>query len=104
MLQHTHISELVIPERALREFCQRNQIQWLALFGSALREDFTPESDIDLLVDFEPEAQISFLDLSRMQRQLAELWGRPVDLVPRQGLKPLIRQQILADAQILYAT
>lgn len=103
MTQTAVTPHLAIPSDALYSFCQRNQIRWLALFGSAIKEGFNPDSDIDLLVDFEPDAQISFLDLGRMQRELVDIWGRPVDLVTRRGLKPAIRQTVLASARTLYA-
>ena len=61
------------------------------------------DSDVDLLVEFAPGARIGFLALGRMQRELATLFGRPVDLVPRDGLKPLIRQEVLQSARVLYA-
>lgn len=101
--QQAPSSHLKIPREALRSYCQHNQIRWLALFGSMLGEGFGSKSDVDLLVEFDPGAQIGFLDLSRMQRELTDLWGRPVDLVPRNGLKPVIRQQVLESAHILYA-
>ena len=75
----------------------------LALFGSMLRQDRRPESDIDLLVSFQPTARVTFLTLARMQRELATLLGRKVDLVPKDGLKPVIREHILATARVLYA-
>ena len=84
-------------------FCRRNQVRTLSLFGSVLREDFGPESDIDVLVEFEENARIGFMALGRMQRELVELFGRQVDLVPRDGLKPLIRDSVLDSAQVLYA-
>lgn len=87
----------------LADFCRRHQIQRLAIFGSVLRDDFGPESDIDVLVEFEPEAQVGLLALSRMQRELSELLHRPVDLVPQVGLKPMIRDSVLASAEELYA-
>lgn len=83
--------------------CKRNQIRTLSLFGSATTDAFTDGSDIDLLVEFEPDAQIGFLALARTQRELGDLFHRTVDLVPRNGLKPMIREQILAQAQELYA-
>jgi hypothetical protein len=76
----------------------------LALFGSALREDFNPESDIDILVVFDPDARVSFLTLGRMQRELSVLFNRRVDLVPQAGLKPIIRESILNSAQEVYAS
>lgn len=96
--------QISIPQEQIVQFCQRHHIQRLELFGSVLREDFHPNSDVDLLVEFAPEAQIGFLALSRMQRELTALLHRPVDLVPREGLKPLIRTEILTSAEVLYAT
>jgi len=92
-----------ISQETLRAYCRRNHIRWLALFGSALGDEFSSDSDIDLLVEFDSDARIGFLDLSRMQRELADMWGRPVDLVPRNGLKAVIRRQILESAYTLYA-
>jgi hypothetical protein len=95
--------KMTIPRDKLADFCRRNQIRRLSIFGSALREDFGPDSDVDVLVEFEPEAQIGFLALSRMQRELAALLGRPVDLVPREGLKPILRETVLSSAEVVYA-
>jgi predicted nucleotidyltransferase len=75
----------------------------LALFGSVLRDDFRPDSDVDVLVAFKPEARIGFITLSRMQRELSALFQRPVDLVPMDGLKPVIRESVLSSAQDVYA-
>ena len=94
---------LEIPKEALAAFCCRYQVRRLALFGSVLRQDFRLDSDVDVLVEFEPEARVGFLALSRMQRELSELIGRPVDLVPREGLKPVIREAVLSSAEELYA-
>ncbi len=95
---------ITIPEREIAEFCRRYRVRELALFGSALRDDFRPGSDVDLLVEFEPDAQVGFLTLARMQRELAAILGRRVDLVPKGGLKPLIRQAVLDSAEVLYAS
>jgi len=84
-------------------FCQRNGIRRLAFFGSVLGERFGTDSDVDVLVDFQPDAQIGFVSLSRIQRELATLLGRPVDLVPRDGLKPIIRDAVLSGAEEIYA-
>jgi predicted nucleotidyltransferase len=86
------------------EFCRRHRIQRLAVFGSVLGEDFGPNSDVDVLVDFEPEARVGFIALSQMQRELSAMFDRPVDLVPRAGLKPAIRETVLTSAETLYAT
>lgn len=92
-----------IPAKELADLCQRHRVRQLALFGSVLRDDFSPNSDVDVLVEFEPQARIGFMALSRLQRELAMLFQRPVDVVPRDGLKPLIRDQVLSDAEVVYA-
>lgn len=96
-------SALTIPEAELVAFCRRYGVRRLSLFGSVLREDFGPQSDVDMLVEFEPEVAVGFLTLSRMARELSELLGRPVDLVPRGGLKPSIREVVLRGEQVIYA-
>ena len=92
----------VAPEE-LGNFCRRYKVRELALFGSMLGPEHGPESDIDLLVSFEPTARVTFLTLAKMQRELETLLGRSVDLVPKDGLKPLIRNQVLETARVLYA-
>lgn len=92
-----------LPAKTLAAICQRYQVRELALFGSALRDDFGPESDLDFLVEFEPEARIGFLALARMQRELSLLLSRRVELVPKGGLKPSIRAEILGQAEVLFA-
>ncbi len=92
-----------IPEGKIAEFCRRHRVRSLLLFGSVLREDFDSDSDVDVLVEFEPDAQVGFIAMSRMQRELSALLGRPVDLVPREGLKPIIWETVLSSAEELYA-
>lgn len=92
-----------IPQEKIVDFCRRYQVRQIQIFGSALRGDLSPESDVDLLVDFEPDAQIGFITLSRMQRELSEIFQRPVDLVPKDGLKPQIREAVLSSAEVVYA-
>ena len=93
-----------IDKTQLAELCRRWQIRELAIFGSALRNDFSPESDVDVLAEFEPEAHIGFLALAGAARELSSLFGRKVDLIPKNGLKPGLRGQVLADAEVLFAT
>lgn len=92
-----------IPFEDLAELCRRYRVSELALFGSMLLEDRGQDSDIDLLVSFEPAARVTFLTLARMRSELEALLGRRVDLVPKDGLKPAIRDQVLASARVLYA-
>lgn len=90
--------------RRLVEFCQRWQVAELSLFGSVLRGDFDPlRSDVDVLVEFSPGARIGFLALATMQEELTEIFGRHVDLVPKRGLKPVIRDEVLSSSELLYA-
>ncbi len=96
-------TRLHIPIEGLESVCRRYQVRELALFGSMLRQDQLLESDVDLLVSFQPEARVTFTTLARMQRELEALLGRKVDLVPKDGLKPVIRDQVLATARVLYA-
>lgn len=96
-------SKIKIPERRIKQFCLRYQVQRLALFGSVLRDDFRPDSDIDVLVVFDPSARITFMTLGRMKRELSGIFKRPVDLVPQEGLKPAIREAVLSSAQEVYA-
>ncbi len=92
-----------IPREALTELCRHYQVQELALFGSALRPDFRPDSDLDVLVSFEPQARIGFILLSRLSRELSSLLGRNVDLVPKDGLKPMLRDDVLSKVEVLFA-
>ena len=94
---------LKISEEKLADLCKRHRIQELSLFGSVLTDRFRDESDIDLLVTFRPDARVGFLALARAQHELEDLLGRQVDLVPKGGLKPAIRDSVLATAQVLYA-
>jgi hypothetical protein len=90
-----------IPQAQIAEFCQRHHIRQLALFGSILRDDFTPQSDIDILVQFEPghTPGFAFIDL---QDRLSELLGRTVDLNTPQDLSRYFRDQVMAEAEVIY--
>lgn len=95
--------DLNVSISAIKEFCRKYPVRELAVFGSALRGDFDNSSDIDLLVEFEPNAEVGFLTLSKMQRELSEIFNRQVDLVPKEGLKPKILSAVLSSARVLYA-
>lgn len=92
-----------MSQREIRNFCQRYHVKRLALFGSVLGEDFGPESDVDILVVFDPSAYVSYMTLGKMKRELSGIIQRPVDLVPQEGLKPAIREAVLSNAQEVYA-
>ena len=90
-------------EQELVRICVRYRVRELAVFGSAARGELRPDSDVDLLVVFDAAARVGLITLGRLQRELSNVFGRPVDLVPRDGLKPALRDEVLADARILYA-
>jgi len=92
-----------VPQAEIAAFCRRNAIRKLALFGSVLRDDFTPDSDVDVLVEFEP-GHTPGLAFFRMQRELSEILGRKADLNTAKDLSPYFRQQVLDEAEVLYVT
>ncbi len=97
----TLLSNLPIPLEEIAEFSRRNRIRRLALFGSALRDDFRPDSDLDILVEFEPDTRVG-LRFFALQRELSELIGREVDLNTPGFLSPYFRDEVLAEAEDLY--
>ena len=92
-----------LPEDKIREYCTRQPIRQLSLFGSALRNELTPESDIDLLVEYLPEAPVGYFAMAQHMMDLSEIVGRRVDLATPNSLSPYIRQEILDSAELLYA-
>jgi predicted nucleotidyltransferase len=93
-----------IPRRKIAEFCQRWSITEFSLFGSVLREDFRPDSDIDVLVSIDPTSRIGLLEMAQMQIELEKLFKRPVDLVEKEGLRnPYRKREILKTAEVIYA-
>ena len=96
--------KLPVPETKIRAFCRRWKVTEFALFGSILREDFRPDSDVDVLVSFVPEARWSLWDLTEMQQELEAIFGRSVDLVENGTLRnPFRRQAILSTKEVVYA-
>ncbi len=85
----------------IAEFCRRNHIRHLALFGSALRDDFGPDSDVDVLVEFEP-GHTPGLEFFSMQDELSGILGRPVDLNTPGFLSPYFRDKVVQEAEALY--
>lgn len=98
---------LALPREAVAAFCRRWQVTEFALFGSVLRPDFGPASDIDVLVTFAPDAPWTLFDLVDMRDELAALFGRPIDLVTRRAVEQsrnaLRRAAILGSAEVIYA-
>lgn len=105
-MPHTPIDALPIdiPAEALAEFCRARHIVRLRLFGSVLREDFTPQSDVDVLVDFEPGAHVSLLDVVRWERELSALISRKVDLLTEGDISKYFIDEVLREARTIYAT
>lgn len=91
-----------LPLEAIRAYCSQRPIKRLSLFGSALRADFGPDSDIDMLIEYAPEAKIDAYAILRQQADLGKLIGRPVDLGTPQSLSPYIRQEVIDSAEPLY--
>jgi uncharacterized protein len=97
-------AKIDIPKDRLGEICRRWMIRELSLFGSVLRDDFRPDSDIDVLLVFDPAATWSLFDLVDLQEELGRLFGRRVDLVEKSALRnPFRRQAILSTRQVFYA-
>ena len=99
-------AKIRVSPREIEDFCQRWQVMELALFGSALREDFGPDSDVDVLVSFDRDAKLTLFDMSRMEQELKAMFGRRVDLVSRRGIEMsrnhLRRRAILDSAEVIY--
>lgn len=93
--------QIEIPRDKIGEFCRRHHIRRLAIFGSALREDFGPDSDVDVLVEFEPD-HVPGLAFFGMEIELSEILGRRVDLNTRSFLSPLFRDRVMAEAEVMY--
>jgi hypothetical protein len=91
----------ILDPQQVAEFCRRCHIRRLALFGSVLREDFSPNSDVDVLVDFEP-GHTPGLAFFAMQEELSRIVGRTVDLHTPRFLSPYFRDEVLAEAEVLY--
>jgi predicted nucleotidyltransferase len=94
---------VAVEENKLAELFRRYQVRELAVFGSAARDEMRPDSDVDLLVEFLPEAEIGLLEHAGLMLDLSELLGRRVDLVSKRGLKALIRDSIIREARPVYA-
>jgi predicted nucleotidyltransferase len=93
--------DLVIPEDKIAEFCRKHRIRKLSLFGSVLREDFRPDSDIDVLVEFEPDVRLG-LNFFTIRFELEDLLGREIDFATPDMLKKFVRRNVLNTAQVVY--
>jgi uncharacterized protein len=96
--------KIYLPIKQIEDFCRRWQIKEFALFGSVLREDFRSDSDLDVLVSFEPDGGITFDNRVEMLDELAEIFGRGVDLVAKDAIRnPFRRHEILTTKEVVYA-
>jgi len=100
------IQNLDLPMHKIQELCQRLQISELALFGSILRDDFSPDSDIDILITFAPNARKGLLTLAHIKHELEDLLGRNVDILTKKSIEQshnsIRRNAILESAQVIY--
>jgi predicted nucleotidyltransferase len=93
-----------VPLEQIEAFCRKWKIREFALFGSVLRDDFRPDSDVDVLVEFEPDARHSLFQHIEMQDELGEIFHRQTDLVERDAVvNPFVRRHIMKHHQIVYA-
>ena len=98
------VAQVGIPMERIKGFCQKWRITEFSLFGSVLRDDFRPDSDVDVLVSFAPDAGHSLLEIVQMRNELVDLFGRNVDLVQEKALKnPFRRREILSTKEVVYA-
>lgn len=96
-------SRIDIVKPAISEFCRRNGIRQLSLFGSVLTESFGPDSDVDVLVEFKPGTRVGMIGLARLELELGEIIGRKVDLNTLGFISKYFRNQVLSEMEIHYA-
>jgi len=98
------MARIKVPKEQIAAFCRERHIRRLAVFGSALRSDFRPDSDIDILVEFEPDHTPGLLGIARMERELSALLeGRKIDLRTPEDLSRYFRHTVLEEAEVQYA-
>lgn len=95
--------QIKVNRTLLSQFCRRHHIRRLAFFGSVLREDFSPGSDVDVLVEFDPDHTPGLFGMARLERELSTLLGRKVDLRTPEDLSRYFRDEVLKEAEIYYA-
>ena len=103
MNETLQLGDAQIDSPSLAAVCRRYGVKELSLFGSAARGDMRPDSDLDIMVDFESGARIGLIKFESLVEELTALAGRRVDLVTKRGMKPWVRTQALRDARVIYA-
>jgi len=100
--------KIKVPKAKIDAFCKRRDIAELAIFGSALRAGFRPDSDVDVLVSFAPDAKVTLFDMVNRQEELKQIFGRDVDLISKRGVENsrnyLRRKAILESAQVIHVS
>ena len=96
-------ARIMLSQEHLEQFCRKNHIRRLSLFGSVLRDDFKPESDVDILVEFEYGCKVGFLKMARLESELSDVLGRKVDLRTPGDLSRYFRQAVIDTAEVQYA-
>ena len=91
-----------VPQRRVAAFCQKHRIRRLSLFGSVLRDDFGPSSDVDVLVEFLPGVRFGYLGLAEMEVELGAILGRRADIHAPQWLKPWVRDDVMDSAELVH--
>ena len=103
-MDHTvQLGDVQVDENKLADLCRNYDVRELSLFGSAVRGEMRPGSDIDIMVEFDPGARIGLLKFESLSEDLEALVGHKIDLVTKRGLKAWIRPQVLKEARIVYA-
>lgn len=98
------LRNLIVDDKLIQDFCRKWRVVEFALFGSVLRDDFTPNSDVDVLLTFQPNAPWDLWDMVDMREELKEIFGREVDLVEKAALKnPFRKKEILENMKVIYA-
>jgi predicted nucleotidyltransferase len=97
------MAQIAVDEKRITAFCRKHQISRLALFGSVLHGDFRSDSDVDVLVEFEPDSIPGLLGMAHIERELSDILGRKVDLRTPEDLSRYFRQAVLKEAEVQYA-
>ena len=93
-----------LPAGRIADVCRRYGVRELSLFGSVLRDDFRPDSDVDILVCFKPDARIGLIKYHELQEELASILGRKVDLVSKDWLNPVIRDDVIRSSKVIHGS
>ena len=95
-------AKIALPKEQMAEFCRKNRIRRLSFFGSVLRHDFTPESDVDVLAEFDPDARVGLITLAGIEIELSQLLGRRAEIHTLKGLNPRFRDKVRLMAEVQY--